>query len=277
MIDASTKAYAILGNPVRHSLSPLLHNTMFQKYHIDAVYVAFQSTNLKLAIQGAKALGIEGLNITLPFKTDVMPYIDKIDDSARKIGSVNTIKNDGDKLTGFNTDYLGFLESIKDIDLTNRKICIIGAGGAANSIVYALSMSGVRQISLYNRTYGRAYRLKKHFEEFIDIQLIEENSIHKYDAIINCTSLGLKETDTSPINLKLLDKNSILIDIIYNSRLIEQAKKMGFLAISGEVMFVYQAYFAFEIWTGIKFDVHYAFEVINGSNKYTTIGNSFTV
>lgn len=264
MIGAQTSVYAIIGKPVSHSLSPKLHNAMFEKYALDAVYVAFEVNNLKQAIEGVRALGIKGLNVTLPFKNEAFKYVDIIDKEAKIIGSINTINNVNGELFGSNTDYLGFLETIKDIDCS-KNICVLGAGGASSAIIYAFFKKGVKKINIYNRTFENAFKIKERFGDLISINIIEKKDIYKNEIIVNTTSIGLKNNEFA-LDLNLLDKNTLLIDIIYNSQLIKNALLLGIKGIDGKKMFVQQAYYAFKIWTGIKFDINYALQVIDGTS-----------
>lgn len=263
MIGTQTDVYAIIGNPIKHSLSPKLHNSMFEKYSIDAVYVAFEVNNLKQALEGIRGLGIKGINITLPFKNEAIKFVDLLDQEAKIIGSINTIKNSNGNLFGFNTDYLGFFETIKDVDCS-KTICILGAGGASSACIYALYKKGVKTLNIYNRTFKNAFKLKERFGDLIDINIIEKKDVYKNEIIINTTSVSLSDNE-SVLDLSLLNKSTLLIDIVYNSAFIKQAKTFGINGKDGNTMFVYQAFYAFKIWTGIEFDINYAFEVVNGN------------
>ncbi len=264
MIGTCTDLYAIIGNPIKHSLSPKLHNAMFKKYNIDAVYLAFEVNNLKYAIEGVKGLNIKGINITLPFKGEAIKYIDSIENEAKIIGSINTVKNIKGTLFGYNTDYLGFLETIKDIDC-NKNICILGAGGASSACIYAFYKKGIKSINIYNRTFTKAFKLKEYFKDLIALNIIEKKDIYKNEIIVNTTSAGIVGNEKI-IDLNLLNKSALLVDILYKSDLIKEAKSFGIKGIDGTKMFIYQAFYAFNIWTGIEFDINYAFEVVNGSN-----------
>ncbi|OSS41899.1 Shikimate 5-dehydrogenase I alpha [Desulfurella amilsii] len=264
MIGAQTNLYAIIGKPIKHSLSPKLHNSMFEKYNIDAVYVAFEVNNLKQAIEGIRGLGIKGINITLPFKNEAIQLVDYLDQEAKIIGSINTIKNLNGELFGFNTDYLGFFETIKDTDCS-KNICILGAGGASSACIYAFYKKGVKTLNIYNRTFKNAFKLKERFSDLITLNIIEKKDVYKSEIIVNTTSVSLSENEFV-LDLNLLNKNTLLVDIVYNSPLIKHAKAFGINGIDGNRMFVYQAYWAFKIWTGIEFDINYAFEVINGNH-----------
>jgi shikimate dehydrogenase len=263
LIGAQTNVYAIIGKPIKHSLSPKLHNYMFAKYNIDAVYIAFEVNNLKQALEGIRGLGIKGVNITLPFKNEAVQFVDSLEYESKIIGSINTIKNSNGELFGFNTDYLGFFETIKDIDCT-KNICILGSGGASSACIYAFYKKGVKTLNIYNRTFKNAFKLKERFGDLLTLNIIEKKDVYKNEIIVNTTSVSLSDNE-SVLDLNLLNKNTLLIDIVYNSPLIKQAKAFGINGIDGNTMFVYQAYYAFKIWTGIEFDINYAFEVINGN------------
>ncbi|AEA33449.1 shikimate dehydrogenase [Hippea maritima] len=257
-IQADTDVYCVIGNPVRHSLSPILHTFMFEYYGINAVYVAFEVQHIKEAIEGIKALGIKGANITVPFKNKAFELIDETDEDSSFLQSINTIKNINGKLYGYNTDFLGF----KDMFMEYTKfyseedvVVVLGAGGVSVSVIYALYKLGIKRIFLLNRDITKAKNIQKKFNDKIEIEvgnLNDKEIINKADVIINCTSVGLKGNET-PINTNWINE-SIVVDVIYfDTPLLKAAKQKGLTTINGMDMFIGQAYYAFKIWTGIDF------------------------
>ncbi len=258
-IAADTEVYCIIGNPVRHSLSPPLHTFMFEYYGINAVYVAFEVRDVEGAIEGVRAMGIKGLNITVPFKEKVFELVDEVDGDVAFLQAVNTVKNVDGRLLGFNTDYLGFMEMFGEyvkFYSNSDKIVVVGAGGVALSVVYALYKLGIEEVYLLNRSLSRAKKLSERFIGKLNVivrPLDDKDTIKSADIIINCTSLGL-EGDGIPIELSWV-KKPLIIDVIYfDTPLIKKARDMGLTAINGLDMFVGQAYHAFKIWTGIEFE-----------------------
>ncbi len=254
MLDASTSLYGVIGNPVRHSLSPIIHNVSFKRAGINAVYLAFEINNLSDALKGIKALGIRGLSVTIPFKTEVVKYLDEIDPIAKKIKAVNTILNHEGNLLGFNTDWLGALEALKEVtDLDEKKILVLGAGGASRAIVYGLSRAGC-QVIITNRSIDRAKELA---EEFGCLYLKEPTS--EVDIIINSTPVGMYPLENeTPLPKHYLRKGMIVMDTVYKplkTRLLREAEERGCLTINGLSMLSYQGAYQFEIWTGTKPDI----------------------
>ena len=258
-IAADTEVYCIIGNPIKHSLSPPLHTFMFDYYGINAVYVAFEVRDVDRAIEGIKALGIKGLNVTVPFKESVFKLVDEVDSDTAFLQAVNTIKSVDGRLLGFNSDYLGFMEMFEEyvkFHSGSDMIVVVGAGGVALSVVYALYKLGIREVYVLNRSLSRAEGLAKRFKDKLKVvvkPLEDKETISSADIIINCTSVGL-EGNRVPIELSWV-KKPLIVDVIYfDTPLIKEAKSMGLTAINGLEMFVGQAYHAFKIWTGIEFD-----------------------
>ena len=177
-VTANTKILGIFGNPVSHSLSPIMHNEWFAKYKLNYLYVAFDvfPKNLKSAVESIRTLNILGVNVTVPHKVEIMKYLDNIDSAAKSIGSVNTIVNKNNKLYGFNTDWQGFITDLKSkkINLKNKNILVIGAGGAAKAILYSLNKLKVKQIYLTSRTFDKAKLISKKYK---NISVIDINKV----------------------------------------------------------------------------------------------------
>jgi shikimate dehydrogenase len=267
MINGETKLCCLIGKPVSHSLSPLMHNYAFKKTGLNIIYIAFNVNiiSLKQAIEGLKALQFIGANVTLPYKSEIINYIDEIDETAKKIGAVNTIYNVNNKLIGYNTDSLAAIDLIKEKigNLEAKKILLIGAGGVAKAISYILVKNNA-DISIFNRTINNAFELKdnlkKYFGKKLKCQVIDDKNLEtkskEFNIVINATSLGMIPQDKeSPISKKLLDKDMLVFDTVYNplkTKLIREAMEIGCQVIPGYKMLVKQGAISFKIWTGIQ-------------------------
>ena len=250
------KKFLVIGNPIDHSLSPKLHNYWIKKNNIDAIYEKqkIEESDLKNLIFQIKEKKIYGINVTVPFKKLVIPYLDELTLEAKKTQSVNTIYLENNKTLGHNTDVGGFETSIykSNIDLTNKNILILGAGGVAPSIIYALTKMNVSKITLSNRTKEKAKNLNNIFKE---INVIEWGELSNFDMIINATSLGLKKEDKLNFDFSLINKNKFFYDVIYNPKetnFLKTGKNLGNITINGKLMFIYQAFLAFKIWHNVK-------------------------
>lgn len=259
MITGKTKIIGIFGDPVEHTLSPIIHNEAFKYLGLDYCYVPFhvKKEDLKNAIIAIKALNIKGVNITVPHKEAVIQYLDEISDEAKYIGAVNTILNNEGILKGFNTDAQGFILSLKEesILIKEKNILILGAGGAAKAIVYGILKEGGK-VYIYNRTLSKALEIKEKFANlgFIEvIPHIEQSINEKVDIIVNATSLGLKKNDPLPLNPAFLLSKHIYYDIVYpETLLMNEAKKIGCKVVGGIGMLLWQAVEAFKIWTEVE-------------------------
>ena len=253
------KKFLVIGNPIEHSLSPMLHNYWIKDNGIDAIYEKQKLNNneLEKIILQLKEKKIDGVNVTVPFKKIIIPFLDKLSIEADKTQSVNTLYLKHDKVIGHNTDIFGFETSIKksQYDVFNKEVLILGAGGVVPSIIYALNKMKVAKIKISNRTKEKAESLKKLFK---NIELTEWGEVPKFDIIINATSIGLKKEDYLNLNLSFTSKKSLFYDVIYNPRVtnfLRTGKKLGNMTINGKLMFIYQALSAFNIWHGIEPDV----------------------
>ena len=250
------KKYLVIGNPIKHSLSPLIHNHWFNKYNIEASYEKklINSNSLKDLILDIKDKKIDGINVTVPFKNEVIPYLDELSLEAKTTQSVNTIYYDKNKIIGHNTDIVGFESSIIDTEykMKNKKILILGAGGVVSSIIFALNKMEVSQIFISNRTREKAENFKNLFK---NIFVIDWGELIDVDVIINATSIGLNFEDVINLDFSKIGKNKLFYDVIYNPKetnFLKDAKKLGNKTINGKMMFIYQALAAFEIWHGVK-------------------------
>ena len=258
--------FAIIGNPISHSLSPILHNYWFNKYNINAEYelLNISESEIPIIINKIKKKEIKGINVTLPYKKSVIPFLSKTINDANETHSVNTIMlGENDSLIGENTDVFGFqaayLKSIPNKEKKNKKILVLGAGGVAPSIIFALLKSNFLNISLANRTYDKSLFLKKKFKGITVIRW-DEISLHlnKFDIIINATSLGLKLSDDFKIDFSNFKKSMIFIDTIYNpsqTNMIKYFKSKNLRSHNGLNMFIYQGQKAFYLWNKINPEV----------------------
>ena len=258
--------FAIIGNPISHSLSPTMHNYWFKKYDINAEYelLDISENKIKYVIDKIKDKEIKGINVTLPYKKVVIPFLNKIINDANETHSVNTIMLDqNDNLVGENTDVFGFqaayLKSISNQEKINKKALILGAGGVAPSIILALLKSNILDISLTNRTFEKSLFIKKKFKNLNVINWDDfPKNLNKYDIIINATSLGLKSNDDFKSDFSNFKKSSIYIDTIYNpaeTKMIKYFKSHKVKSFNGLNMFIYQGQKAFYLWNKINPEV----------------------
>ena len=254
------KKFLVIGNPIDHSLSPKLHNYWIKKNKINAIYEKqkIENSDLEKLLFQIKEKKIDGINVTVPFKNSIIPFIDELTLEAKATKSVNTIYLENNRVIGHNTDIGGFETSIykSNVDLANKKILILGAGGVVPSIIYALTKMKVSEITLSNRTKEKAENLKKHFK---NIKIIKWGDIVDFDMIINATTLGLKEKDKINLNFPSSCKNKLFYDVIYNPNetiFLKTGKNLGNNIINGKLMFIYQALLAFNIWHKLKPDVN---------------------
>jgi len=246
------KKYLVIGNPIEHSLSPKLHNYWIKKNNIDAIYdkKLLKEEELENTILKVKKEEIYGINVTLPFKKSVIPYVDELTLEAEKSQSVNTIYKENDKVIGHNTDIAGFELGLRhfNYDVKEKKVFILGSGGVVSSIILALKKMKVSKIILSNRTKEKAEDLKKTFD---DLEIIDWGKTPNFDMIINATSIGLNNEDGIKLDYSILEPNKFFYDVIYNPKetiFLKRAKLFGNRTENGKMMFIYQAHQAFIIW-----------------------------
>jgi shikimate dehydrogenase len=263
-IDSRTLMFGVFGDPIGHSKSPLMLNRAFQAAEINAAYAAFHILpgTLKDAVNGIRALQFRGVNVTIPHKVEVMEYLDHIDEDALAIGAVNTIVNDNGVLKGYNTDGIGYVRSLKeetaDLTLSGKRILMLGAGGAARGIAYALAKEGVGRIIIANRTEARAQELAGAMSSYVPTQGTGQDGIAAFiqesDIVINTTSAGMfPQLEELPLSSGLLHKDLVVSDLVYTPRttaFLREAESVGARTHNGLGMFVYQGAYAFEYWTG---------------------------
>jgi len=252
-IDPYTELYGVIGNPVRHSLSPALHNAAFFAIGLNAVYLAFEAEDIEGCIKGIQGLGVKGTSITIPFKRSVIPYLSEIDPLARRIGAVNTIVNRGGRLTGYNTDAIGALLALEErLSLRGMTCIIVGAGGAARAIGFILKQKGVA-VSVVNRSRDTGERLARSLGcTFIPL---EDIGSAEGDILIQTTPVGMwPHVDQCPVPERVLREEMVVMDIVYRpveTRLLRMARERGCTTINGIPMLIYQGAEQFRLWTGI--------------------------
>lgn len=267
MLNSETHLYGVFGNPVRHSLSPLIHNAAFKALGMNAVYLAFEvhPEGLGLAFEGIRSLDLRGANLTIPFKEVAMDFIDEVpEDVDRAIGAINTVVNKKGVLVGYNTDGPGFLTALAGelrFHPAGKNILVLGAGGAGRGVVFALARSGASRIFIYNRTRSRAEGLVEfaapHFSEteIEPVISLDELRLQKIDLVVNATSCGMKDQEEMPFDLKLLKSRPAVYDLVYSpaeTPFLKEAKALGWRAANGLGMLTAQAALSFELWTGKK-------------------------
>ncbi|GMR05404.1 MAG: shikimate dehydrogenase [Thermodesulfobacteriota bacterium] len=270
-ISGSAKVVCIFGDPVSHSLSPAMHNAAFEALALDMAYVPFHVPvdppgGLKRAVSAVRALDIHGLNITIPHKERVMGYLDEVDGHARAVGAVNTVVNRGGSLIGSNTDGDGYLQGLRhETGFTPRgkKVVLIGAGGAARSILYSVLLKKPRSLVLVNRTGARATSLAREFERKLGVKIstapLERDALHRSaqgaHLVVNTTSIGLNGRGEIDFPMEVLPDGAVVSDIVYSpleTSFLKKASKRGLKTHDGLSMLVYQGAIGFKLWTGRK-------------------------
>lgn len=266
-MDSQTKLCCVIGNPVGHSLSPLIHNAAFKRLGLNYAYVAFEVKDLKNAIAGIRALGIRGASVTIPYKSEVIKYLDWVDLQAKEIGACNTIVNEKGNLKGYNTDAYGALKAIHKnlISLKGKRVVIIGSGGAARAIGFALALEeklkdlfiiGIVEEQLKKLVSDIELKTGKKVTGFLMSKNILKELCVNSDIIINCSPVGMyPEINKSPIPKEFLNPGNVVFDIVYTpkeTKLLSYAKDIGCKIIYGYELFIEQAAKQFKLWTGKK-------------------------
>ena len=246
------KKFLVIGNPIEHSLSPELHNYWINNSSIDAIYEKqkLNEDQLEQYISKVRDKKIDGINVTVPFKKTIIPYLDELSTEAKSTQSVNTIYQKDNKIVGHNTDIFGFRSSIEktEYDLKNKEVLILGAGGVVPSIIFSLIKMKASKIKISNRTKEKAENLKKLFK---DIEVIKWGEISNFDMIINATSLGLKKEDNLNFDFSSISGDKFFYDVIYNpseTNFLKMGRELGNKTLNGKLMFIHQAVSAFKIW-----------------------------
>lgn len=268
MIDNQTQLFGLIGHPVAQSKSTIMHNRAFEELGLNYRYFAFDidNNNLEKAIAGIRALKFRGANVTIPHKTNVMRYLDEVSAEALAIGAVNTIVNQNGRLIGYNTDGEGYLRSLIEetgIELADKRLLILGTGGAARAISYTAASNNLKEVIIAGRDIQKALQLIDTLNIKLIAKAIDYEQLEEYlaitDIIINTTSVGMyPEVNQSLINPDWIKSKHLVSDIIYNpsaTKLLKDAEIKGAKIHSGLGMFIYQGAIAFEKWTGLKPDI----------------------
>lgn len=275
-ITGHTRLCCLLGTPIAHSISPMIHNEAFRMLGLDFVYLCFDTkhADLKTMVQTLREMNVLGFNLTMPDKERILPYLDELSPAAAIIGAVNTVKNENGRLIGHNTDGIGFMQSVKDTgyDIRSGEMTLLGAGGAASSIAVQAALDGVPALHIINRkgrSWNNAIRLATLINErtgcradvtdFADIAAVK-NAVRQSSLLANATSIGMApDTDASPIvDTSCFHSGLLVSDIIYNPRftkLMLDAKAAGCRTANGLYMLLYQGAAAFHIWTGCEMPI----------------------
>jgi shikimate dehydrogenase len=266
-VSGSTRLYGIMGYPIGHSLSPLMHTLAFRHHGLDAVYVPFSVAPEDLAktVAGAVALGVAGFNVTIPHKEAIMACLDEVTDEATAIGAVNTVHVQDGRTSGHNTDGAGFLQPLQNLGtpLNQLSVCVLGAGGAARALAAALLNAGCPQLIIANRTHARSERLAADLQKrFVAAEVRAVPMSDAADAaqqsrlLVNATSLGMHEGDEPLLPSRCFGPEQIVYDIVYrplNTPFLQDARAAGATTIGGLDMLLGQGAAAFMIWTGLAF------------------------
>ena len=253
-IDASSRIYCVLGNPVAHSMGPVMHNAAFGVTGFNGVYVAFRVTDVADAVKGLRALDVGGASVTIPHKVEIMRHLDRVDEDARRIGAVNTVVNRNGRLTGYNSDWRGAVRALLEKSpIAGKTVVVIGAGGAARAVAYGIVHEGGRLL-VVNRTAEKAEKLADDFGgKGLPLSAVESRD---WDILVNTTPVGMTPVDDlSPVPVECLKPGRVVMDIVYNplmTRLLRDAAGRGCETVDGLAMFVFQGAYQFEAWTGRK-------------------------
>ncbi|MDR4226447.1 shikimate dehydrogenase [Bacillus mojavensis] len=271
------KLYGVIGNPIAHSMSPDIHNAALKDLGLDGHYHAFkvEEDSLEDAVKGIRALGLQGINVTVPHKVSIMDHLDHIDESAKVLGAVNTVRREGDKLVGYNTDGEGFVRSlmrILDKPISELSFLMIGAGGAARAIFTTIVRDNPEKFDICNRTIEKAKQLTDSAPSFRNVEVLSikeaEERLEQYDVIIHTTSVGMyPNVEDIPLSLQRAASSAVVCDIVYNpiqTSLLKEAKQKGLKTLDGVGMFVEQAALSFRLWTGHEPDVEKMRSIVVG-------------
>lgn len=265
VISGKTRVCGVIGDPIEHTLSPAIHNAAFDHLKLDFIFLAFRvkAADLENAVRGMRGLGIHGLNVTMPHKSTVISFLDEVDPTVQFLGSANTILNKDGKLSGFNTDGVGALKALREngTELSEKKVLLLGAGGAAKAIAFALAEE-VGELAVLNRATEKAKELAEALGRMFNKKVVGgalspdaiAKNLRGSDVLINATSVGMHpEANQSIVTPQWLRSDLTVMDIVYNpveTKLAKDAKAAGAKVISGVEMLIYQGAASFEIWTG---------------------------
>lgn len=278
-INSETKILGIIGNPLTHSLSPIMHNKALEDLGLNYVYVPFpvEKHRLHEVVQALRVLGIAGVNVTIPFKEEIVKYLDDLSDEARACRAVNVVKNRQGRLEGHNTDGPGFMAALKEAGITpgGWKTVVLGAGGAARAIAYQLARAKVRNLTLVNRTLGKAQQLAAFIQCQTGVRTralgwngdAVKQAVCEADLLVNTTSIGMfpRGEEMPPLDPEWFKPELVVSDVVYNpveTRLLAVARRRGLRTVDGVGMFIHQGALALEIFTGVKAPVSLMREVV---------------
>lgn len=272
-ISGYTKLLAVVGKPVSHSLSPKLHNFLAEKLNLDYIYLAFEPENISDTFNAVKTLDIKGLNVTAPYKYDAFKNVDIVSETARLCESVNTVVNNNGVLTGYSTDGEGLYLAMKTsgIDIENKNILVLGAGGASKPICVMLKQKGAASVTIKNRTASKAYELSELLNSSMNTEMFwVYEKPGQFDIVINTTSVGMGSTDTPVDDETVFDFAEAAVDIIYHPKkttFLKTAEKRGIKTINGIGMLAFQGIIAFELFTGVTVPENLYMEAIRLINE----------
>jgi shikimate dehydrogenase len=251
-IDGNTRLFGLLGRPVSYSLSPAMHNAAFRELSLNAVYVAFPVTDLIQAVEGLRGLDIGGVSVTIPFKEEIIPLLDELDEKASRIGAVNTVVNRDGRLMGYNTDWQGALAALMEkTEIAGKRFLILGAGGAARAIAFGIQEKGGK-VAVTDLDTAKALALSRK----LWVEVVAPDYLEQYAAaiLINATPVGMEpQSGKIPIDPELLSRYQVVMDIVYRpleTRLLREARSAGCQVIDGLQMLIHQGAAQFELWTG---------------------------
>lgn len=278
-----TKYVALIGYPLGHSVSPPMQQSAFDYYQLDLRYQAWEAEPAQFGaiMERVRQPSTVGANITIPYKETVLPMMDELDELARQIGAVNTIVHREDKLIGYNTDAEGFLEALRhlgDFEPVGKRVVLIGAGGAARAVSFALARAGVRSLAITDIVAERAQGLSSSLRSLgMETHVLDpegenlKDVLSNCDLVVNCTPVGMKHSPTegqSPLKAELIPKEALIYDVVYNpieTQLLRDAKAVGARTLGGLAMLVYQGAKAFELWTGREAPIDIMFKAAKGA------------
>lgn len=254
VLNARTALYGVFGDPVGHSLSPVMHNAAFRHAGVNGAYLAFRVADIRAAVDAVRALGIRGVSVTIPHKVSVMDHLDEIAPMAREIGAVNTLINREGRLVGYNSDSLGAVAALSEkVNLRGKSVAVLGAGGAARAVGFGVQAEGAK-VTVVNRSVDRGERLARDIGA--DFQKFDEFDPAHSEVLVNTTPLGMSPNfNDTPISAERLTPGTLVMDTVYNpreTRLLWEARQRGCVTVDGLAMFVNQGAFQFELWTGEK-------------------------
>ena len=283
-VNGHTRLAGFFANPSKHSLSPKIHTTAFSELNINALYLAFNISKgmLEEAIQSIRTLDMLGVNLSMPHKVDAIEYVDELSESAQLIGAINTIVNQNGKLIGYNTDGVGFIESLRvnHVPINNQTMTILGAGGAATAIIVQSALDGFKEINVFSRPGERFDDMQRKIEEIsnkVTCKIMLNNlfdvdeltkAVEKSDLLVNSTSVGMSHDESLIKDVSLLRKELVVYDVIYKPKktlLLKQAEENGCQIINGLDMLLYQGAEAFNLWTNKKMPVDKVKKILENS------------